>query len=162
MRSDYPVGRYIGMVHRCLRSFMRERVEPLGIPEPALPYLLRLFHKGEVTQDELTRAHHGDKATAARALGRLETAGLVTRWPDPQDRRLKRVRLTDKARELEPQVQAAFSAWNVALTAGMDPDESRQAQELLARMAANAREAAGLEECCGRSPAGSRPAKPHR
>jgi DNA-binding MarR family transcriptional regulator len=44
------------------------------------------------------------KAAATAMIKRLEVMGLVTSQPHPDDGRLNRLRLTDKARELAPRI----------------------------------------------------------
>ena len=76
-----------------------------------------------------------------RALSRLEEAGLVVRRPDTDDRRVRRVRLTAKARRIEPQIRATMDGWRRTLTDGFSARERESTLELLRRMAENARAA---------------------
>ncbi len=54
-----------------------------------------------------------DKGTVARALKQLDTAGMITRVIDPDDRRQKRIYLTEKGRCLWA---CAADAAHLALT----------------------------------------------
>ena len=66
-------------------------------------------------------------------------AGLITRTVDEHDRRVKRVRVTQKAREMGPEIRAATRAWNDLLLEGFSPEERELALSFLQRMADNAR-----------------------
>lgn len=143
MKSRRPrprtAGRYIGAVHRFARRYFAAQMGRLGLPPTAFPLILRLLRRDNVSQDELAGDFLVDKGTAARTLAKLEDAGLVTRTVDEEDRRIKRVRVTDKARELEPGIIAAARAWNEKLLDGFSEEEKRTALEYLERMAKNAK-----------------------
>ena len=62
------------------------------------------------SQRELARLLGVDGATLVSTIDRLATNGLVERQPDPHDRRIKLVTLTDKGRELAAQVQLEAAA----------------------------------------------------
>ncbi len=133
--------RYVGMLHRYTKVHFQEALEPLGLAEHAFPYLVRLYREDNISQDELTQFHGGDPATTTRALTKLEEAGFITRDTDAADRRVKRVRLTAKARELEPALRAVMREWSDTLTTGLSKSEHRALLDLLGRMAENARHA---------------------
>jgi DNA-binding MarR family transcriptional regulator len=79
-----------------------------------------------LTQRELMSQVRRTSGTVSVRLARLERAGLVTREPDPDDRRTVTVTLTDRGREW---VEAALPAYDDAakrLTNGL-PADSRDA-----------------------------------
>lgn len=115
-------------------------MERLGLPRIAFPLILRLLHQDDVSQDELAGDFLLDKGTVARTIAKLEEAGYVTRSVDDEDRRVKRVRVTDKARELEPEFRAAGRAWAEKLLDSFNSHEKQAVLGFLRRMAENARE----------------------
>ncbi|MEU5836226.1 MarR family transcriptional regulator [Streptomyces diacarni] len=69
-----------------------------------------LSHLGEVplrTQTALAEAIHADKTRIIAVLDDLESRGLLTRRPDPNDRRARLLSLTPEGRQLRDTVQAA-------------------------------------------------------
>ena len=138
MEHETSVGRLIGILHRHARMHFAEAVAPHGIAEAQFPFLIRLYRGDAVSQDDLATFLVVDKATAARAVARLEEQGYVTRTPDAHDRRINRVHLTDKARKVEPALRAILRDWSDALTEGFTDDERSTIMALLERMAANA------------------------
>lgn len=152
VRREHSVGAWIAALHRYARIYFSETSKSLGVPEPALPYLVRLFTADDVSQDDLARFCHLDKATVARGLARLEDGGLVTRESDPQDKRIRRVRLTGKARRLEPRIRAILASWSKTITAGFSKREREVALGLLGRMAENARAAVRATDSSLREP----------
>jgi DNA-binding MarR family transcriptional regulator len=77
------------------------------MPEPGVPAELRgmrptarimfllLRHHGAVSRQELIRLSQCDGSMVSIALGELEEAGIVSRRPNPYDRRKNRFVLTD-------------------------------------------------------------------
>jgi DNA-binding MarR family transcriptional regulator len=57
------------------------------------------------TQQELAEVMDIGKAGLGKLVDRLESEGLVKRFPDPADRRLNRVRLTSKAKPIAAQIR---------------------------------------------------------
>ena len=138
-RGPKSVGRYVGMISRFARRYFAALMEPLDLPEVAFPLLMRLTHRDAMSQDELADSHLVDKSTVTRALARMEEAGLVIREVDEQDRRIKRVKATDRAMALTGQIRKALRAWNERLLDGFEEDEREQVLAYLQRMAENAR-----------------------
>jgi len=126
------------MLHRYARMHFAEAAEPYGIAGAQFPFLMRLCDGDGVSQDELAREHAVDKATAARAVASLEGAGYVLRRPDGDDRRIKRVVVTEKARRIEAELRQIRREWSEALTEGFTDDERDTLFDLLERMVANA------------------------
>jgi len=134
---EHP-GRYLGAVHHFSRRYFTAQMECLGLPPSAFPLLLHLLWHDNVNQDELAGEFLVDKGTVARTMAKLEKAGMITRKVDEHDRRVKRVRITDKARELEPKFRAAGDTWDEKLLDGFSPDEKRAVLAFLERMTENA------------------------
>jgi DNA-binding MarR family transcriptional regulator len=88
-------------------------------------HLLALYDDDGPTPTDLAGAVGIEQATMTRTLQRMERDGLVRREPDPHDRRSVRIRLTRRAREIEPEVKAAAGRINTAVLAAL-PDEERQ------------------------------------
>lgn len=115
-----------------------EVAAPHGLAGPQFRLLMRLCDGDGLSQDDLARFAAVDKATVARLVARLEKNGYVVRTPDTRDRRIKRVALTDKAKQIAPALKAALRGWSDGLTEGFTEDERATILRLLQRMAANA------------------------
>ena len=61
--------------------------------------LLEIEEKGQITLALLVKNLGLDKSTLSRTVDGLVNIGLVTRVPDPSDRRSNRITLTDQGRE---------------------------------------------------------------
>jgi DNA-binding MarR family transcriptional regulator len=72
----------------------------LGLSPPQATALLRLDPEGGMPMRRLACALHCDSSNVTGIVDRLEERGLVERRPDPADRRVKLLLLTDAGGEL--------------------------------------------------------------
>ncbi|MEM9764205.1 MAG: MarR family transcriptional regulator [Pseudomonadota bacterium] len=75
-----------------------------------------------------------DKSQITRLLQLLETKGLISRQPDPGDRRATRLILTERGRETVVVLQDAIARALDALLAPLDKTERATLQELLGKL----------------------------
>ncbi|MGB9634408.1 MAG: MarR family winged helix-turn-helix transcriptional regulator, partial [Chloroflexaceae bacterium] len=75
-----------------------------------------------------------DKSTITRIVDRLESAGLVRREADPDDRRVQRVVLTGQGQETRDRARAAHERSIERRMGALDTDEQRQLLALLTRL----------------------------
>jgi DNA-binding MarR family transcriptional regulator len=87
------------------------------------------------TVRELADAAGVSQPTITRALDALQRQGLVTRAASPEDRRCVLVELTDEGRELLRAERERIEARRHELLAELAPEERRQAERLLMRLA---------------------------
>jgi DNA-binding MarR family transcriptional regulator len=81
-------------------------------------------------------------AAASQLLDKLSRQGLVLREEDPDDRRSKRILLTERGEGLSARIMAARGRWIEELEAMMSPQELEAAGEALKLIAAGMREIA--------------------
>ncbi|MDD3949289.1 MAG: MarR family transcriptional regulator, partial [Anaerolineaceae bacterium] len=62
-------------------------------------------------------------AAVSQFIDRMEKNGLVVRTPNPQDRRIKLLELTDKGREVVKLARQSHHRWITQLVASLDPEE---------------------------------------
>src|ERR671924_562957 len=77
-----------------------------------------------LSQRELMSTVRRTSGTVSVRLARLERAGLVTREPDPEDRRTVTVTLTGRGREWANAARPAYDEAATRLAAGL-PDDAR-------------------------------------
>lgn len=76
------------------------------------------------------------KSTITRVVDRLETAGLVQRMPDPEDRRAQRVTLTTAGAALREQAQALHHESVARRFHGLNEGEQQTLTQLLEKVRA--------------------------
>lgn len=90
---------------------------------------------GPVSQAELGRALRIDPKDMVGIVGDLEADGLVTRSPDPRDRRKNAITVSAAGERRLRRTEKLGDEANDALTAGLTPQEREQLVSLLARIA---------------------------
>lgn len=93
--------------------------------EGQFPVLLSLWEEDGLTQSKLHRLTDVEQATMANTLQRMERDGLVRRTRHPSDQRQALVRLTPKARGLEPPLVRSAQEVNEATLAGFSMARKR-------------------------------------
>lgn len=135
-------GRYISQLYWRSQTHLARELRPLGVSPRTYPILLSLFHGDGRSQEELARNIGVDKAAVKRAVDELVADGFAVRDEHESDGRAYRVRLTDRARSIEAEVEGALDAWEARLLGSLSGPEREAIGRLLATMAANAASAA--------------------
>lgn len=100
--ENWPLGRLLGAASRAVERAWAEALEQRGLTHAGL-IVLHLLELGFDSQSDLARMAQVEPQTMSRTVDRLEREGLVTRAPDPADRRRHVLAITDAGR-------AAFAA----------------------------------------------------
>jgi DNA-binding MarR family transcriptional regulator len=98
--------------------------------------LSRLAAAPAETQLSLAQAIGYDKSRLIGLLDELEGAGLLTREPDPKDRRAKVISLTAAGRTRQERARRDIRAMERRLLAGVDPAHVDLLRKLLASLSA--------------------------
>ncbi len=101
-------------VSRLMRTIFDRRVKALGLTRPQWLALVRLKRRPGASQSELAEMMEIERAPAGKIVDRLEERGWLERRPDPEDRRINRIFLTD----LGEKVHATI--WPIAQTTAAD------------------------------------------
>lgn len=117
------IGKIITTLSRNIQQELKEVVEPFGISVGEEPYFVELAHEDGITQEELTKRISVDKAATARMVKALEVKGLLIRVTDSDDRRNKRLYLTDKAQVLYESLVEKLQKYNEKLTQSWSDEE---------------------------------------
>jgi DNA-binding MarR family transcriptional regulator len=84
---------------RIIQDFM-QFMHQTGLSRPQIHALLHIYHGGECQISEIGDLSDASPAAASQLVERLVQQGLVERTEDPSNRRVKKVRLTDRSLEL--------------------------------------------------------------
>lgn len=133
------LGRLMEAAHR----FNRERLEPLfaeaGLRPGEFDVLATLRRAGaphELAPTALYEALMLSSGGMTARLDRLERGGLISRRPNPEDRRGVRVALTDAGFRLIDELVARHVANERAILAPLTPDEQQTLNRLLRKLLA--------------------------
>ena len=119
------LGERLHRAGRLMRYRLADELAAAGFDYPIdfWPTLKLLARREGVSQEEVAEFLVRDKATAARLLGRMDDAGLVTRRRDPADGRRKRVALTAHGRATHRRLAACAQRVQRAALRDIDPTQ---------------------------------------
>lgn len=119
--SVWPVFRHLATIE-------------LSLPETFVLQMLMLKPLNVTQVAELLGLQH---SSASRAIDRLVADAFVSREEDPEDRRQKRLELTEAGTAKVHEIDAIFGAEFSALAAGLSRDEQQTLQQLLSGLVAS-------------------------
>lgn len=102
-------------MHRSMRDF-RRFMDETSLSFSQISVLMRLKHGGSSGVSEIGDQLGVSNAAASQTVDRLVQLGLIERTEDPEDRRAKRLVLTQKGRSLIEEGIEARSKWIKGLT----------------------------------------------
>jgi len=130
-------GFILNDVARLLRTAFDRRVRSLGLTRSQWWVLNHLFRNDGVTQSELADILEVEKATLGRLLDRLEAKGWVRRESDADDRRAKRVFLTEEVEPALKGMRAAAADLRRDALAGLSAEDQTRFVDALLAVKAN-------------------------
>jgi len=141
--KNFRIGFLVHDVSRVRRTLFDNEMKPLGMTRSrwwVLAQLSRsLNYKGVdgMLQTELAEIMEVGKVTVGGLIDHLEAAGYVERRPDPNDRRAKRVVITQKGHGILAQMSDVGSRLNVKVLDGIPAEHVRIAEDVLSKMKIN-------------------------
>lgn len=100
---DHPRFRsWISVARACqlMQQALGRALVPLDIKPPHLDILVNLYRFEGISQQELARKLLVGRSNMSMLLPQMEKRGLLERRPDPKDKRVLRLALTDEGRAL--------------------------------------------------------------
>ena len=124
---DKRIGTELGMLNNLIKRRMvcttgkDEMANITGMQAMILWFLMQA--KEERFQRDIETYFRIRRSTATGILNLMEDHGLLRREPVEQDRRLKRLVLTDRAKALYERIQQAMAQTEALMEEGIDPEE---------------------------------------
>lgn len=134
---EQDLGFLLAQAYRAMRRYLIPRLKPLGVTYHQFRVLAALYAGDDIPQTLLAERAGMDPTSLARVLARMRRDGLVVQVPDAADTRVKRVRLTAKARALEQQLKPIREQGLRKAVEGLDEKEVVLLRDLLCRVLDN-------------------------
>ncbi|XKH59207.1 transcriptional regulator SlyA [Halomonas sediminis] len=132
------IGFRLARLPHLWRSILDRRLAPLGLTQTRWVTLYHLGRMGDgQPQCELARAIGVEAPSLVRTLSQLEAQGLVQRRSCENDRRTKRVYLTEAATPLLEQIDSVAAEARKEMLAGLADEDIEQLNTWLARIEEN-------------------------
>lgn len=134
----------IAVTHRLWKKLSRPLVARHGVTEASAIPLVWISRMGEnVHQIALAERCGLEGASLVRLLDDLQKAGLITRTPDPDDRRANLLRLTRKGRTIVGMLEQELDIFRMEKLGGADPADIEAAMRVFAMIKAAAESSSG-------------------
>ena len=129
--------REIGMIARALDSISNIEFKEYELTKGQYLYLVRICENPGIIMEKLIDLIKVDRATAARAIKKLEKKGFIEKQYDEQNKKNKKLFPTDTGKKIYPSIikENKYSN-NVALN-GFSEKEAEILADLLQRMRKN-------------------------
>ncbi len=134
------LGRLLGFAERGCSELSDRNLAREGLTRPQWVLLTALWRRDGLTVGELGEYYRHGSTVMTKILDRMVEKGLVERGPDPDDRRVVRIFLTEKTKKLSHLLDF-FRDINDVLLRGFTEKEKDALFALLERVIANSREA---------------------
>jgi MarR family transcriptional regulator, transcriptional regulator for hemolysin len=132
-----PLGLHLTRVSRAVSRAFDDAMAAAGGSLPVWLVLISLKSGQRASQRELADAVGIQGATLTHHLNAMESAGLVTRRRDPDNRRMHLVELTPAGDALFGRMFQAATAFDAQLRTGLTEHDAGQLEALLTRLRDN-------------------------
>lgn len=122
-----------------IRAAYDARLAPLGLNLSAASLLAYIRDFGPVSQTRAAEHLDQGRAVTGTQVDKLESLGLLERLPDPDDRRVWRVAITDSGRALADRIADVDAVLRAELRAGISRSDRQTLAALLLRLQDNLR-----------------------
>jgi len=116
-------GYHIGSLGVNIKRRMDEYLKPHNLTHLQFSILMSLYKNKVTTQKEILRLTYGDEASITRLVDRLESKGYLNRVTDTQDKRKKKLILTQEGIELTETLTSYACEVNQELVKVLDKSE---------------------------------------
>jgi len=130
-------GHYVSVIYRHLQIYLNHQFTAYGFGSGQHMFFNFISRHEGTTQKELSRIMVIDKATTAKAVRKLTELGYVRAVQKEEDRRSYGLYLTDKGREILPEVRSILRGTTEILQEGMEPEEAEKTRRALEHMLEN-------------------------
>ncbi|MDH0749243.1 MarR family transcriptional regulator [Pseudomonas sp. GD03842] len=138
LTEEHRFGMQLANLSRGWRAELDRRLADLGLSQARWLVLLHLSRFNEApTQRELAQSVGVEGPTLARLLDSLENQGLVRRQAVVEDRRAKKILLSDTAAPLIEKIETIATALRHELFEGIDEQDLRVCMRVHSTILAN-------------------------
>lgn len=112
-------------------KYIKQTLDDQEITQTELPFLLRIRFGEKTTQKELVDLFKVSEGYTAKILRKFEDKNYITRYENPENHRIKIVKLTPEGMEKTDKFIQYIDKWEKNVTSNMTPDEVKTLKKLL-------------------------------
>jgi MarR family transcriptional regulator, lower aerobic nicotinate degradation pathway regulator len=132
--SVFP-GYLLARLGESSRRRFREALEPEGLHPRHFGVMTMVAAQPGMSQQQLHEKTAIDPSSMVSVIDELEAMGLAERRPDPEDRRARKIFLTERGGETLGRVRSLAGELQREFFAALTADERRTLHELLRKLA---------------------------
>ena len=132
--DEHRIGFLLSDVSRLMRYRFDGKARTIGVTRPQWRLLTLISRNPGVSQAALADLLEVERITLCRMVDRLEEAGLAERRPDPADRRVWRIFLTEKGNGIVKKLAVIGDAFQEEMLAALEPGEAERLLESLNKL----------------------------
>lgn len=135
---ESSLGTDLARLVRLWRAIIDNRLKPLGLTQ-TLWVTLHNIHElpAEQSQIQLAKAIGIEQPSLVRTLDQLEYKGLIVRSTCAEDRRAKRISLTEQAAPIIEQLESVILQSRNDILQGLSSEDRQQLKSLISRLEEN-------------------------
>lgn len=137
MKLESDILRGIGAISRCVQTMNDGMLRPKNLERGQFYFLTRVCENEGINPIDLANMLKVDKATATKAIQKLEEKGLVSRTRDATDKRVWRLYPDGDALDLYARIIGEENENVSVCFAGFTEEEKSTARALIKRMEKN-------------------------
>lgn len=115
-------------------QYINDKMKNEEISRAELPFLLRIRYKDNTTQKELVELFNVSEGHTAKILRKFEDKQYISRYENPENHRIKIVKITDKGIEKTDEYINDIKEWEEKVTQDLTEDELIQLKNLLYKL----------------------------
>ena len=132
-----PIGKYLSIINRKGNVFITKEISKFGIGSGQVMFLMELYKKDGISQEELSEGLNIDKATTCRAIKKLEEAEFLTRVKDKNDKRAYKLYLTQKSKDMEESIRGVLRICENHISKNLSEEEVKTLAMILKKICIN-------------------------
>ncbi|WP_017413326.1 MarR family winged helix-turn-helix transcriptional regulator [Clostridium tunisiense] len=132
--------KFVNTISRITQSYTDEAMVKLNLTSGTYPFLLVLYRKEGINQNEISRELNVDKAMSARSIKKLIDLEYIEKKEDEKDSRAYKLYLTEKGRAIVPEIKKEIQQWIKIITKDLSKDEEALLEEMLSKVLSRASE----------------------
>ena len=128
----------LNLLFRCNKEFSHEKIRMQELSDTEFMICSYICSHENCSQDDVSVALKTDKTTVGKALASLESKACIVRTHDPDDRRFKRLSLTEAGREKIAKLHNIHNDWLRDIMTCLSEEEQKQFENYCERLLAAA------------------------
>ena len=128
---DYQI---LNLLFRCSKEFSHEIIRLQELSDTECMICSYIYSHKNCSQDDVSVALKTDKTTVGKALASLESKACIVRTHDSNDRRFKRLSLTDAGREKIATLLDIHNDWLRDIMTCLSEEEQKQFENYCERL----------------------------